>query len=54
MAVNQYSVKLDFVDIVIARRPEADVAISHPSKDRACSIVKTPHDAVHSLDLDGV
>src|SRR4030042_3489750 len=30
----QYSVKSDFVDIVIARRPKADVAISYPSKDR--------------------
>jgi hypothetical protein len=49
-----YSVKFDFVDIVIARRPKPDVAISYPSKDRGCSGAKTPHDNAHSFDLDGV
>ncbi len=45
--------KLDLVDIVIARRPEADVAISYPSKDKGCSGAKAPHDHVHSFDCDG-
>jgi len=42
------------VDIVIARRPKADVAISYPSKDIACSGAKTPYDDANSFDLDRV
>ena len=42
------------MDIVIARRPKADVAISYPSDDRGRSGAKTPHDDAHSFDLDRV
>jgi len=47
----EYSLRVRFVDIVIARRPKADVAISYPSKDRGCSDAKAPFDDVHSFDL---
>jgi len=50
----KYSVEFGFVDIVIARRPKADVAISCTSKDRGRSIAKAPHDNAHSFDLDAV
>jgi len=42
------------VDIVIARRLKADVAISYPSKDRGCSGDKIPRDDANSFDLDEV
>jgi len=51
---NRYSVKLDFMHIVIARRPKADVAISYPSQHRGCYNTKTTHDDAHSFDLDEV
>ncbi len=50
----EYSLKVRFIGIVIARRPKADVAISYPSKDRGCSGAKTPFDDAHSFDLDGI
>jgi len=40
------------MDIVIARRPKADVAISFPSKDKGRSSAKAPHDDTHSFDVD--
>ena len=63
--VSYYAVKFDFVDTVIARRPEADVAISFPSlvlrsvlrrvaKDRGSSRTKASYDSAHSSDLDRV
>ena len=42
------------MDIVIARRPKADVAISYPSKDRDRPSAKTPCDDAHSFDVDEV
>jgi hypothetical protein len=51
---SEHSLKVRFIGIVIARRPKADVAISYPSKDRGCSVVKTPFDDAHSFDLNGV
>ena len=50
----EYSLKVRFVGIVIARRPKADVPISYPSKERGCSGDKVPFDDAHSFDLDGV
>jgi hypothetical protein len=49
-----YAVKFDSVDIVIARRPKADVAISYSSKDKGCSSDKPPYHDAHSFDLDRV
>ena len=42
------------MDVVIARRPKGDVAISYPSKDRARPSAKAPYDDAHSLDVDEV
>jgi len=42
------------MDIVIARRPKADVAISYPSKDRDRPSAKAPHGDAHSFDVDEV
>jgi hypothetical protein len=42
------------MDVVIARRPKADVAISYPSKDRGRPSAKPPYDDARSLDVDEV
>jgi len=42
------------MDVVIARRPKADVAISYPSKDRGRPGDKDPYDDAHSFDVDEV
>jgi len=42
------------MDVVIARRPKADVAISYPSKDRGRPGAKAPHDDAHSFAVDEV
>jgi hypothetical protein len=42
------------MDVVIAKRPKADVAISYPSKDRGRPGAKEPYDDAHSSDVDEV
>jgi len=42
------------MEIVIARRPKADVAISYLSKDTGRSSAKAPHGDTQSFDVDEV
>jgi hypothetical protein len=55
---SQHSLRVCFAGTVIARKPALSavewVAISYPSKDRGCSVVKTPLDDAHSFDFDEV
>jgi hypothetical protein len=57
-ALCYYLVKLDFMNIVIARKLALSavewVAISYPSKDRGRPSARAPHDDAHSFDVDEV